>query len=185
MIPNNLSKKTNYILSISTGHDASASVFHKGKPISCVHGERINRVRHQFGIDKQTIKMALNDAGISEAEISYIALTFTQLMPSIIWDTDYLDVISNKKNIGKTHGHLCSDNQFHDTSRTQNPIVAVFESDLHHFNLDEHISGAINPSNSAEFIFTSRKILIPEVGLTRKNGKFWKFYHQNLMFHIG
>lgn len=77
------------ILGISTGHDAAATVLADGKVASHIVRERISGIRHHYGIDRNTIELALSDAGLTSADVTGVAVTATQLMPSLIDDADY------------------------------------------------------------------------------------------------
>ncbi len=73
-----------YILGLHLGHDASASVVGDSGLLVSVVQERLTRVRHDFGLDIETIDSALHSAGVSLDRIDHVAITCTQLMPAVI-----------------------------------------------------------------------------------------------------
>jgi carbamoyltransferase len=66
------------ILGLQFGHDAGAAVLRDGRVASFVLRERLSRVKHALSLDMATIEKALADAGVSESEIDYCAITSTQ-----------------------------------------------------------------------------------------------------------
>jgi carbamoyltransferase len=66
------------ILGLQFGHDAGAVVLRDGEVASFVLRERYNRVKHAMSLDVETIERALTDAGLSESDIDYCAVTSTQ-----------------------------------------------------------------------------------------------------------
>ena len=54
-----------HILGLHLGHDASASVVGDSGVLVSVVQERFTRVRHDFGLDIETIDIALQSAGVS------------------------------------------------------------------------------------------------------------------------
>ncbi|GEM_PF-328713 len=73
-----------HILGLHLGHDASASVISDSGLLVSVVQERLTRVRHDFGLDIETIDTALQSAGLSLDRIDQVAITCTQLMPAVI-----------------------------------------------------------------------------------------------------
>jgi carbamoyltransferase len=66
------------VLGLQFGHDAGAAVVRDGRVASFVLRERHSRIKHAMSLDIATIELALNEAGIGEAEIDYVAITSTQ-----------------------------------------------------------------------------------------------------------
>ena len=89
--PKKNSQKSNSILGVTCGHDASASVIVDGKIASHVLAERVTGRRHDFGMRKVLIKEALSEAGLSEIDIDYCAVTATQCMPLLLNDRAYFN----------------------------------------------------------------------------------------------
>ena len=87
----NASSKSKHmnILAIQAGHDATATVFRSGTLSGHVHGERVNKLKHQYGIDKSTINQAITASGLNTCEIDIVLITFTQCMPAVCWDNSY------------------------------------------------------------------------------------------------
>jgi carbamoyltransferase len=73
-----------YILGLHLGHDASASIVGDVGLLVSVVQERLTRVRHDFGLDIETIDTVLKSAGVSLDDIDRVAITCTQLMPAVI-----------------------------------------------------------------------------------------------------
>lgn len=73
-----------HILGLHLGHDASASIVGDTGLLVSVVQERLTRVRHDFGLDIETIDAALHSAGVSLDQIDHVAITCTQLMPAVI-----------------------------------------------------------------------------------------------------
>lgn len=106
------------LLSVQLGHDATATVTINGDVVSNVHAERVSGYRHQYGIDKETIELALNDASISENDIDYVIVTFTQQMPALVWESNYFnftELSPTNYNINdiKATPSLVTDNPYH------------------------------------------------------------------------
>lgn len=78
------------VLGLSLGHDASATVLREGRVVAHVLRERHSGVRHHLGIDRTTIELALEQAGIAVIDISAISIAATQQIPCLVNDPDYL-----------------------------------------------------------------------------------------------
>ncbi len=72
-----------YVLGLHLGHDSSASVISEKGVESSILQERHTRIRHDFGLDIQTIDLALKSAGVRLSQISAVGVTGTQLMPIV------------------------------------------------------------------------------------------------------
>jgi len=72
------------VLGIHLGHDASVSIVDERGLVCSVLQERLTRVRHDYGIETETVNRALSGAGLSWSEIDEVAITATQLMPAVI-----------------------------------------------------------------------------------------------------
>lgn len=77
------------VLGLSLGHDASATVVKNGKIISHVLRERHSGYRHHYGIDQQTIELALKESSCLLEDINYCAITVTQELPALIENKDF------------------------------------------------------------------------------------------------
>ena len=75
---------TKYVLGMHLGHDASVTIVAEGQIIAHVLQERISRIRHDYGLDADIVKLALQEAGITASDVHRVALTGTQKTPAII-----------------------------------------------------------------------------------------------------
>lgn len=66
------------VLGLQFGHDASISVIKDGVVASYVYRERYSKVKHAIGLDDETLRTALSDAGVSLEQIDYCAICSTQ-----------------------------------------------------------------------------------------------------------
>ncbi len=80
------------VLGLQFGHDAGAAVLRDGRVASFVLRERHCRVKHAMSLDASTIELALNDAGLTESDIDYCAITSTQKTELIGRDPSRLSV---------------------------------------------------------------------------------------------
>lgn len=65
-----------YILSLNAYHgDASAAIFKNGELLAATEEERIRRVKHWAGLPVEAAKFCLQEAGISLAEVDYLAVS--------------------------------------------------------------------------------------------------------------
>jgi len=80
------------ILGLQFGHDAGAAVLRDGRIASFVLRERLSRTKHALSLDPETIERALADAGLSESDIDYCAITSTQKVELIGRDPARLSV---------------------------------------------------------------------------------------------
>lgn len=87
-----------WILGLSTGHDPSATVLEYGRIRSHILLERESRIRHDYGIERRVIELALKEAGINAGDIQLCALSATQQMPLLIKDRDYFDYAPAARN---------------------------------------------------------------------------------------
>ncbi|MEO8168768.1 MAG: carbamoyltransferase N-terminal domain-containing protein, partial [bacterium] len=63
-----------YILGISAYyHDSAAALVHDGKIIAAAQEERFTRKKHDFNFPKNAIEYCLKEAGITAADLSYVA----------------------------------------------------------------------------------------------------------------
>ena len=104
------------ILSLNCGHDSTATIAENNNILSHVNGEKVNSTKHQYGIDKHTIQIALKIANVKESEIDFILITFTQQMPWIIWDDNYLSIDYFKDHSSE----IITDNIYH---KSKNSIL--------------------------------------------------------------
>jgi len=88
-------QKNKYILGIHLGHDASVTVVRDGQVLSHVLQERFSRIRHDYGLDLSTVKIALKEANLEISQISKVAITGTQLTPAIIRNIKGGDLLIN------------------------------------------------------------------------------------------
>ena len=80
------------ILGLQFGHDAGAAILRDGRIASFVLRERQSRVKHALSLDPATIERALADAGMTEADIDFCAITSTQKVELIGRDPRRLSV---------------------------------------------------------------------------------------------
>jgi len=80
------------VLGLQFGHDAGAAVVRDGRVASFVLRERHSRIKHALSLDLATIEQALQDAGIGEADIDYVAITSTQKAELISLDPQRLSI---------------------------------------------------------------------------------------------
>src|SRR5262245_1859237 len=80
------------VLGLQFGHDAGAAVVRDGRIASFVLRERLSRVKHALSLDLATIELALQEAGIGEADIDYVAITSTQKAELISLDPGRLSI---------------------------------------------------------------------------------------------
>jgi carbamoyltransferase len=66
------------VLGLHFGHDAAVSVLRDGLILTTVLGERQRRIKHAMALDLQTLRRALEDAGIRLEEVDWCAITSTQ-----------------------------------------------------------------------------------------------------------
>lgn len=83
--------------------------------------ERVTGRRHDFGIRKEIIKQALAEAGLSENDIDYCAVTATQCMPLLINDRAYFNFmpttgIDALSPLNKQFNHIISSEYWQDKS---------------------------------------------------------------------
>lgn len=69
------------VLGLNFGHDAGAAVIEDGVARSVILRERVSRLKHAFGLDRQTVELALSAAGVSLAKVDFVALATSQTMP--------------------------------------------------------------------------------------------------------
>lgn len=80
------------ILGLHFGHDASVCVIRDGEVASYILKERFTRVKHAATLNRDTVNMALQEAGVAPDEIDYCAISSTQLVEPIFDDEDYLRI---------------------------------------------------------------------------------------------
>ncbi|MFD7507753.1 carbamoyltransferase C-terminal domain-containing protein [Streptomyces sp. NPDC059853] len=74
------------------GHDAAATVLRGGKIQSYVMCERFSRIKHQLGLDIDTIYRALTDAGIGVRDLDCVAVSSTQGIELLVDTPSRFDV---------------------------------------------------------------------------------------------
>lgn len=72
------------ILSLSIGHDASATVLEDGEIRSHVLRERITRKRRIYGMDHDLVKTALAEANVQVKNVDMCVLSGTQMVPLLL-----------------------------------------------------------------------------------------------------
>lgn len=90
--------KDKVILGLSLGHDASATVIRNGEIISHILRERHSGYRHHYGLDYNTIALALKESSISIEDIDYCAVTATQQQPALINDKSFFSFTESNLN---------------------------------------------------------------------------------------
>jgi carbamoyltransferase len=93
------------VLGLQFGHDAGAAVIRDGRVASFVLRERLSRIKHALSLDMATIELALAEAGISDRDIDYAAITSTQKTELISLDPQRLSISLETH---KEHGAPCS-----------------------------------------------------------------------------
>lgn len=93
------------VLGLQFGHDAGAAVVRDGHVASFVLRERHSRIKHALALDLRTIELALQDAGLDETGIDYVAITSTQKTELISKDPRRLSVTLDAH---KDHSAPCS-----------------------------------------------------------------------------
>jgi carbamoyltransferase len=64
-----------YILGLNAYHaDSSAAIFKDGKMIAATEEERFRRQKHWAGFPSMAVQFCLKEAGISLAQVDYIAI---------------------------------------------------------------------------------------------------------------
>lgn len=66
------------LLGLHFGHDASVAVVRDGHILAHVVRERVNRVKHAGGLDRQVVEVALREAGVTLGKVSAVAVSSTQ-----------------------------------------------------------------------------------------------------------
>ena len=87
----------NYYLGIHAGHDASVSIFKNSRLICSILQERHSRIRHDFGINIDTVKIALKVSGIKLKDIKAVGLSSTQNMPLVIQSPSEINISEIKQ----------------------------------------------------------------------------------------
>ncbi len=80
------------ILGLHFGHDAAATVVRNGAVASYVLRERVCRTKHALSLDIETIRSALEDAGVEVRDLDYCAVTSTQNVELIVDDPERLSL---------------------------------------------------------------------------------------------
>ena len=66
------------VLGLHFGHDGNAAIIRNGRVASYLLRERMTRRKHDYGFDRRSLNLVLAEAGITLAEIDYVAVTSTQ-----------------------------------------------------------------------------------------------------------
>jgi len=106
------------VLGLQFGHDAGAAVVRDGRIASFVLRERHSRIKHAMSLDLATIELALDEAGIGEADIDYVAITSTQKTELIARDPERFSVTLDPH---RNHSAPCT---FADVAKRGNLDVA-------------------------------------------------------------
>jgi len=114
------------ILGLQFGHDAGAAVLRDGRIASFVLRERQSRVKHALSLDPATIERALADAGMTESDVDFCAITSTQKVELIGRDPQRLSVDLTRD---ARHSASCSLLEILQKSRTD-PHKMLFASTL-------------------------------------------------------
>ena len=93
------------ILGLHFGHDAGVSVLKDGKIITAIERERVSRVKHAATLDWVTIQTALKEAGITERQIDYCAVTSGQSIELVSTTPDKIEV---RYELHEAHNAPCS-----------------------------------------------------------------------------
>ena len=80
------------ILGLHFGHDASFYVIRDGVVESYIIKERFTRVKHAATLQRATVSMALEEAGVTAADIDYCAISSTQAVEPIFDDKHYMEI---------------------------------------------------------------------------------------------
>ncbi len=80
------------IIGLHFGHDASVTVLRDGQVAGHYLRERADRVKHALGLSYDHVSWALDQAGISEDDIDYCAVTTTQNVEYVFFDPDRLSI---------------------------------------------------------------------------------------------
>lgn len=78
------------VLGLHFGHDAAAAVLRDGKIASYVLRERLSRVKHAISLDRATVSLALEQAGIMPGDIDLCAVTSTQNIELLVDQPEWL-----------------------------------------------------------------------------------------------
>jgi len=92
-----MDKTKRTILGIHCGHDASVSVVDESGLRVQILQERHSRIRHDVGINYQTIQLALDTLDLSLDDISRVDITSTQLMPGMIQSPEEIEISTRSK----------------------------------------------------------------------------------------
>ena len=80
------------ILGLHFGHDAAVTVIKAGQIASYVLKERLTRVKHAATLSREIVELALDDAGVTIADIDLCAVSSTQAIEPVFDDPSYLDL---------------------------------------------------------------------------------------------
>lgn len=82
-----------FFLGLHLGHDASASIVREsGEILASILQERHTRIRHDYGLSFETVKLALQQAGVALNDISAVGVSVTQQIPSFLREPAYISV---------------------------------------------------------------------------------------------
>ncbi len=113
-----------HFLGLHFGHDASASIVTEdGTCIVSVLQERLTRVRHDYGLDVETVDAALRFVGLSIREISGVGITSTQQMPAFTRSPRFLRLLGTRDDEDDFLGRVVPE------SVADNPWLADFFKD--------------------------------------------------------
>lgn len=80
------------ILGLHFGHDGAACVLRDGAIAGYALRERLNRTKHALGVSDPEVGRALADAGLTPADIDFVAITSTQGVELLTGLVDGLDI---------------------------------------------------------------------------------------------
>ena len=106
------------VLGLNFGHDASASVVRDGEVLSVILRERVSRLKRAAGLDRETVELALSQAGIDLAEVDYVALSTAQRRPFIAINCGF------SVTVGATEAHPSPGRMLHASRKRGSVILA-------------------------------------------------------------
>lgn len=80
------------VLGLHFGHDAAVAVIRSGEVVAFTLCERFSRIKHQLGLDMDTIGATLKAAGLGPGDIDVVAVSSTQAIELLVDDPSRLVV---------------------------------------------------------------------------------------------
>lgn len=78
------------ILGLNLGHDAGAAVIVDGIVLSCILRERVTRIKHVPALDRNTVEIALAEAGLKASDIDAVGIVTAQTYPYVFDGAEFL-----------------------------------------------------------------------------------------------